>query len=77
MPEVSHLFEPLEEAIRYKFINALLKHEVNERERELVSLPAHMGGMGIYKPTEACQIASANSALISQRGRSSDPAGSE
>lgn len=66
MPEVSHLFEPLEEAIRYRFMKALLKHEVNEKERKLLSLPARMGGMGIHNPTETCQIASDNSVLISQ-----------
>ena len=66
MPGVSHLFEPLEEEIRHKFLHALLRRDVNQRERDLLALPARMEGMGISKPTEECLISSANSAHISQ-----------
>jgi hypothetical protein len=65
MPEVSHLFQPLEDSIRYQFIRSLLKREVNDRERDMISLPARMGGLGIYKPMEECLISSTNSAYIS------------
>ena len=54
MPETSHLFKPLEETIRADFIRALFKRDVNNLERDMLSLPARMGGMGIYKPTEEC-----------------------
>ena len=35
------------------------------RERDMLSLPARMGGMGIFKPTEECLISSTNSQYIS------------
>ena len=66
MPDVDQLFKPLEEVIRHKFIRALLRRQVNDRERDLLALPARMGGMGINKPTETCLVSSANSAFISE-----------
>lgn len=32
------------------------EHDVNDKERKLLSLPARMGGMGIYNPTETCRL---------------------
>ena len=51
MPGSPDLFQPLEDTIRMVFIPALLRREVNDLERDLLSLPA---GMGIVKPTEEC-----------------------
>ena len=34
-------------------------------ERELLSLPVRLGGMGIFKPTEECQVAHFNSVYVS------------
>jgi len=65
MPGVSHLFQPLEDSIRHDFVRSLLKREVNDLERDMLSLPARMGGMGIFKPVEECQISSTNSPYIS------------
>ena len=65
MPDCAQLFEPLEQAIRAHLIRALFKRYVNDLERDLLSLPARMGGMGIFKPTEECLISSTNSAYIS------------
>ena len=65
MPETSHLFEPLEDTIRADFIRSLLRREVTDLERDMLSLPARMGGMGIFKPTEECLISNTNSAYIS------------
>src|SRR5689334_1810803 len=56
MPGVPALFQPLEDAIRTVFIPALLRREVNDRERDLLSLPARMGGLGILKPIDDCLI---------------------
>ena len=64
MPETSHLFKPLEETIRADFIRSL-RREVTDLERDMLSLPARMGGMGIFKPTEECLISNTNSAYIS------------
>ena len=65
MPSSAELFEPLEETIRFDFIRALLKRDVNNLERELLSLPVRMGGMGISKPTEECVISHFNSVYVS------------
>jgi hypothetical protein len=65
MPECGDLFQPLEQAIRAHLIKALFKRDVNDLERDMLSLPARMGGMGLFKPTEECVISSTNSAYIS------------
>jgi hypothetical protein len=65
MPAVSHLFQPLEDSIRHSFVRSLLKREVNDRERDMISLPARMGGLGIYNPVIECLISNTNSAYIS------------
>ena len=59
------LFQPLEDVIRAEFIPTLLKRDINDLERELLSLPVRMGGMGISKPTEQCQVAHFNSMYVS------------
>ena len=56
MPGNAELFQPLEDVIRQVFIPALLRREVNDLERDLLSLPARLGGMGITKPTEECGL---------------------
>ena len=50
MPGNPALFEPLEDTIRTVFLPVLLRREVNDLERDLISLPARMGGMGVVKP---------------------------
>ena len=65
MPDCEEHFQPLENAIREKFIRALLKRQVTELERDLLSMPARMGGMGIFRPVLECKISSTNSAIIS------------
>jgi hypothetical protein len=65
MPDTSEFFRPLEETIRTDFIRALFKREVNDLERDMLSLPARLGGMGIYKPNEECLISNTNSEYIS------------
>ena len=47
------------------FIPALLRREVNDLERDLISLPARLGGMGICKPTDECLISHTNSIYVS------------
>lgn len=66
VPEVGHLFAPLEDAIRHDLIRAFLKRQDNNLERDMLSRPARMGGMGIFNPTEECVIAITNSAYISR-----------
>ena len=65
MPRTSQLFQPLEDAIRAVLIPSLLRRSVNDLERDILALPARFGGLGLYKPTEECQMAHENSLLIS------------
>ena len=65
MPVETDLFQPLEDVIRAEFIPTLLKRDINDLERELLSFPVRMGGMGISKPTEQCQVAHFNSMYVS------------
>jgi hypothetical protein len=62
---VAKLFEPLEAAIRHKFIPAMLRREVNDEERNILALPARLGGLGLFQPTEACKASHENSLLVS------------
>ena len=45
--DISNLMQPLENVIRQNFLPALLGRKVNDQERELFSLPAKHGGLGI------------------------------
>ena len=59
--DISNLMQPLENVIRQKFLPALLGREVNDQERELFSLPAKHGGLGIANPCIQCDRQSSNS----------------
>ena len=50
IPEVSSLFQPLEEAIRSNLVPALLGKSVSDLERDIIALPTRLGGLGIYDP---------------------------
>ena len=65
MPGTPILFQPLEDTIRTIFIPSLLRREVNDLERDLISLPARMGGLGICKPPDECLVSHTNSLFVS------------
>lgn len=65
MPHCEDHFQPLEKAMRERLIRALLNRQVSDPERDMLSLPARMGGMGIFNPVLECKVSSTNSALIS------------
>ena len=51
VPYISNLFLPLEHVIRHHFLPALTgRQNINDQERELLSLPARLGGIGIINP---------------------------
>ena len=50
IPDLAKAMQPLEDAIRQKFLPALLGRTVNDLERELFSLPARFAGLGIANP---------------------------
>ena len=50
MPTASEHMDPLKNAIRSSLIPTLTKHELNDLEMELVTLPARYGGMSFDDP---------------------------
>ena len=52
VPDVSHLFQRLEDTIYATFIPAIVGRNITPLERKLMSLPAKLGGMGIGNPVE-------------------------
>jgi len=42
-----------------------LKRDVTDLERDILALPARFGGLGVFKPMDECELAHANSLLIS------------
>ena len=54
--DISDLLEPVEAAIRHKFIPALTgKNAVNDMERQLLALPVREGGLNIIDPTKSAK----------------------
>ena len=48
---VSEIFRPLEEAIRYKFLPAIIGQlALCDVERDLLVLPTRLGGLGVINP---------------------------
>ena len=53
IPDIMDYLRPLEDAIRNQLIPALTEqHFVNDVERELLGLPARLGGLGIANPCD-------------------------
>ena len=51
IPNISELFRPLEEAIRYKCLPAITGQlALSDVERDLLALPSRLGGLGIINP---------------------------
>ena len=52
-PDIGSLLKPLEDTIRLKFLPALTgQNAPNNTERDLLALPARLGGIGIIDPTQ-------------------------
>ena len=41
IPETEHLYQPLEDAIRYKFLPALTRKDCSDIERQLFAMPCY------------------------------------
>ena len=64
MSNLETLMGPLEEAIHFKLLPVLLNgYNCNDTERNLFSLPAKFGGLGIFRPEERA-LEYANSYII-------------
>ena len=55
VPDLAKIMQPLEDAIRQKFIPSLIGRTVTDIERELFSLPARFAGLGIANPCAQCE----------------------
>ena len=66
VPNTEKLFEPLEKLLNDTFIPKLTGHPQNQLEREILSLPARNGGLGLSNPTETAQSAFADSIQITK-----------
>ncbi|KAL5516321.1 hypothetical protein EMCRGX_G001614 [Ephydatia muelleri] len=52
IPNIGHLLQPLEELLRTKFIPSLTgRAALSDLERELLALPARLGGLGLLNPS--------------------------
>ena len=75
IPNIKHLFAPLEKCLREVFIPSVLGRKVSELERKILSLPVRFGGLGIANPLEcadreydaSCIITENLSSLIFQQ----------
>ena len=53
VPDISHLFQPLEEAIRQRFLVHLTgQNHLSDAVRDLMALPSRLGGLGITNPVK-------------------------
>ena len=55
IPDISSLFQPLEDAIRLQLLPSLTGHTAcSAIECDLFSLPCRFGGLGVANPTSIC-----------------------
>ena len=67
IPNISHLFEPLEAAIRSCFLPTLLgNHSFSDADREIYSLPTRFGGLAIFNPVEMATLEFENSEIATR-----------
>jgi len=53
VPEISHLFQPLEDAIRQCFLPSLTgQNSFSDTTRDLMALPTRLDGLGILNPVQ-------------------------
>ena len=67
IPDIGELLQPLEHAIRHKFIPVLTEgRSCSDDERILLSLPVRLGGLGIINPVVLANIEFENSKLMTE-----------
>ena len=66
IPKITQQLQPLEDSIRNDFIPSLFKRKVSDSIRDLVALPARLGGMGIINPTKVAECEYSNSRKLTQ-----------
>ena len=66
IPSSPETYAPLEDAIRTALLPKILGRGISDTERELISLPCKLGGLGIPNPTETAEVAYQDSKHITQ-----------
>ena len=66
VPDIDHLFLPLEDAISQKLIPALVGRLVSNEERRILALPVRLGGLGIEDPSQTSTYEHEASLLITK-----------
>jgi hypothetical protein len=66
IPNIKEFFVPLENAIREKFLPAIIGRNITDLERRYLALPVRLGGIGIQNPTLTAEIEFANSSIITR-----------
>ena len=67
VPDMSELFEPLENVIRDQLILALVGREVSEAKRQILALPLRHGGVGLTDPQETAETKYKHSTQITDK----------
>ena len=66
LPDIGDLLEPLERAISELLIPSLTEHNCSQVERDLVALPARMGGLGLTNPSEIAELEYSASIMVTR-----------
>ena len=66
VPNSKHYFTPFEETIKEKLIPAIIGKKVSNLERDLISLPVRLGGLGIQNPLLTAEREFHNSTIITR-----------
>ena len=66
MSSLSSLFKSHEDVIRLKFLPAVLRRSVTDLERDILSLPARFGGLGVFNPCNDCVGSYKDSKILSE-----------
>ena len=66
VPDTKDFFIPLEEAIRERLIPAIIGRKITDLERQMVSLPVRMGGLGIQNPVMTADTEFRNSCVVTE-----------
>jgi hypothetical protein len=52
LPDIGHLFQPMEDILRHKLIPLFVGKHVSDTERRILALPVKMGGMALENPVQ-------------------------
>ena len=65
--DISHMFAPLEDAIRRTLLPAIIGRAVSDLEREIMEMPVRYGGLGISNPQKTSELEFKNSVFLTEK----------